>query len=447
MPDLETQLRRYGTHLEEKFPDVALDEIVAGAQGRARQAVRPVLRLVIAIVAVVGVVGVGLLVLRVPADLDTPAPIITPVPDDVDDRTPPGDEEPAGLHAAAPGLVLAAGDGVWLVPFDAPEEAVLLPSDGYGIAWAMSDGRGGLIFQHNETPDIWPRGAILWLRAGAVEPEILVPPPAGPWDLSEPAGGGYPIAGLWPFGVATSSDGHAMFVYTADTEESPLHTQPVVMVADLDGGGAIRQLATLESPPNLAVEAPWLLVGGDTVAVVERSETDEGCEVVTTLLRVDDGAELPATADCLPGGELGMRALSHDGRTLAAIGPPDILFSAPPGPLTVEVIDLVTGPPLEERSLDLSEGLGDLGLLAIPDGWLVYLESGTDFVLVDLDGNMRTAIDMALVPKVWEPRDAFWPEAWETRTVFWPGWRNTHFYLEPFELAGEASLGPSRDQD
>lgn len=85
--------------------------------------------------------------------------------------------------------------------------------------------------------------------------------------------------------------------------------------------------------------------------------------------------------------------------------------------------------------------------LVVPDGWLVHLESGTDFVLVDLDGNIRTAIDMTLVPEVWDPDTASWPEAWGYRTVFWPGLRNTHFYLEPFELAGAASLGPPPEQD
>jgi hypothetical protein len=442
MPDLETQLRRYGADLDERFPDVALDEIAARARGRARSAVRPVLRLVITIAAVVGIVGVGVLVVGVLVDLDTPAPIIAPVPHDpVDDRTSPGGE-PAGVEVAAPGLVLEARNGVLLVPFGTPDEAVLVPSDGYGVAWVMPDRRGGLIFQHNETPDVWPPGAILWLRAGADEPEVLVPPATG-WAPSARWGGAYPIAGLWPFGVATSGDGHAMFVYTADTRASRSDNQAVIMAADLDDSGAIRQLATLQEEPGLASDQ-WLLVGGDTVAVVDQPDPDEDCDVITMLLRVDDGAEVPATADCLPGGAWGLRALSHDGRTLAAIGPRDVFLGTTPpsGPFTVDVIDLETGVTLEQRTLDLGSGesWADLGLLASPDGWLVYHEGHAftdDFVLVDLDGNVRTRIDKQLVP----------PGAWGPRRLSWPGYRNTSFYLEHVELAGAASLGPPHDQD
>lgn len=57
-----------------------------------------------------------------------------------------------------------------------------LQSDLYyeGISWVISDGAGGLIYQHDVTPLPWAQGTILRLAAGASDPQPLVaPPPSG----------------------------------------------------------------------------------------------------------------------------------------------------------------------------------------------------------------------------------------------------------------------------
>jgi hypothetical protein len=57
----------------------------------------------------------------------------------------------------------------------------LLQSDRYytGIAWAVSDAAGGLIYQHDVTPLPWAQGTLLQLPAGASTPVPLVQPALG----------------------------------------------------------------------------------------------------------------------------------------------------------------------------------------------------------------------------------------------------------------------------
>jgi hypothetical protein len=435
MPDLETELRRYGAHLDERYPDVTLDEIVARAPGRVRP-LRRGLRLAVAAAVLAGLAGVGLvLALDLLTGAAAPAPVIAPAPDRLDrdeasDESAPTRDVERADFGVPPGLVVADRDGVYLVPLEAPEKWRLLGSGGFEVAWAMPDHHGGLIFQYEVTPEPWPHGAILWLRAGATIPEVLVPP-----AVRSP----FPIAGLWPFGIATSTDGQAVFVYTAETETPDDEAE--LMAADLDGSGTIRQLATLDFPPgDLLARFPWPLVGGDLVAVVEPHPEQVDCDIVALLLRVDDGARLPATSDCLPGGQWGLRSLSHDGRTLAAIDWSDLGGTVAAREFTVTVIDIATGASLEEATIDLDVRLDDVGLVPTPTGWLAYVRIArdwradqlTEIRVLHLDGTERTRIDRTLVPS--------------SLPGSWVGHLTNQFYHQPFELAPDASLLPPNHQ-
>ena len=78
---------------------------------------------------------------------------------------------------ATRGVLLATpNDGIVISGFDGTRHA--LTSDLYyeAIAWVISDGAGGIIFQHEVTPLPWAQGSILHLPAGATSPRVLVTP-------------------------------------------------------------------------------------------------------------------------------------------------------------------------------------------------------------------------------------------------------------------------------
>jgi hypothetical protein len=78
---------------------------------------------------------------------------------------------------ATEGVLLATpNDGIVISGFDGTRHA--LTSDLYyeAIAWVISDGAGGIIFQHEVTPLPWAQGSILHLPAGATTPSVLVTP-------------------------------------------------------------------------------------------------------------------------------------------------------------------------------------------------------------------------------------------------------------------------------
>lgn len=85
------------------------------------------------------------------------------------------------LPAPALGLaaVVARPDGITV---EGPGgTTATLQSDLYyeGVSWVISDGEGGLIYQHEVTPLPWGQGTILWLAAGASDPQALLAPPPG----------------------------------------------------------------------------------------------------------------------------------------------------------------------------------------------------------------------------------------------------------------------------
>lgn len=126
--------------------------------------------------AMIVTVVVGVLALRPPG---TPGPIVatttttTPLATTTTAST-------GNLIPATKGVLLATpNDGIVISGFDGTSSA--LTSDLYyeSIAWVVSDGAGGIIFQHEVTPLPWAQGSILQLPAGATTPTVLVTPDPG----------------------------------------------------------------------------------------------------------------------------------------------------------------------------------------------------------------------------------------------------------------------------
>jgi hypothetical protein len=211
------------------------------------------------------------------------------------------------------------------------------------------DQRGVLIFQHDRTPEPWPAGAVLWLRAGALQPELLVLPQES-WVLHT-----LPRAGIMPIGIANSDEGHALFVY-AVPGNSNRGNSAQIMAANLDNDGASRHTAEIDKG-NLNIwfwDFSWI-VGGNLFGSVEydyKSRQGGPCTTVT-LMRVDNGAPVSTPFECLPGSPLRLShvTLSHDGRTLGMIVSEIGLNGTEPFRLTV--IDLVSGQILEQGTIDI----------------------------------------------------------------------------------------------
>ncbi len=412
MLDLETQLRRYANDLDRRYPDVTFEEIVGvvvqpalvgqppgpdGPPGLTRSVASA-----LAPAAVVLVV-VGAVVLLAWMFRTDPPPVITE-PTVVTDE---GETSPAGSNEGPLGMIVTGRFGIALVPFDPSDQPIMLESDELyrGIEWAMSDNRGGLIFTHRATPPPWPPGSVLWLRAGAVTPELLVP--GGP--------------GLnWRIGMATSRDGGALFVYTADEPDltigNTIYRTSRIMVADLDDDGSTRELVQLDGSAGWEYRA---FTGGDVVVVLENVE---GCPPVT-VLSVEDGTPIPTGIDCIPYDDIPKTAshwyLSHDGRSVGMIRT-KWLDGEGVSIEGVTVTDLLTGEIIEEGTIDAGGGHGHVDLISGPSGWLILVRDGYELRLVGLDGVERLRFE-------------------------WPGLSMGFSWLElyhqPFELAPSASLG------
>jgi hypothetical protein len=325
-----------------------------------------------------------------------------PAPTTVPQTTPTGQSEgPLGVIVPGP-------SGIALVPFDPSDQPIMLESDELyrSISWAMSDSRGGLIFAHTITPPPWPPGSVLWLRAGAATPEVLVP--AGEFSGR--------------IGMATSRDGHALFVYYASGPDLTIgnthYPTSRIMAADLDDDGAIRELVLLDGSADYDFGRYSVRTGGDVVVILDRHAA--GCHTVT-VLSVEDGAPIPAGIDCIPGESYvtGWRTVSHDGRSLGVFGAG--WFDGEEPPPTVTVTDLFTG------KIIIEEAIVDPGgqLISGTGGWLVVVRTGDEIRLVGLDGVERLRVE-------------------------WPGlnngWLWHELYHQPFEFAPSASLGSGNAQ-
>jgi hypothetical protein len=358
------------------------DELRA-AHGRRRMRQRAVAGVAaVAMVAVLVIGGTGLLPDRLELWID----------DVIGDPSELEQDDAARTGTTGPplGLLAVGEEGIALVPFDAPDGTVLLESDQFfeHVMWALPDQRGGLVFQHEVTPLPWPAGAVLWLRAGATRPDVLIPPGKA-WEAST-----FPRAGIMPIGTVTTNDGRALFVYAFEdeppTDADDVLTDPTrIMVADLDDG-TLRQLAVLDGTLHEfgRYEA---VAGGAAVAVVDRQV--EAC-LTLTMLHVDDGSQIPTTSNCLPGGPWVRRALSHDGRSLAAVWLPD---QGGEPELDMSVVDVSTGRVVEQATIQVQD-LDGFSLSSGPSGWVVSAHTRSEVVLVDADGNELERLDRSQLP-------------------------------------------------
>jgi hypothetical protein len=293
------------------------------------------------------------------------------------------------------GFVVAGDHGVSIV---SPSGTSVLTSDPWyeRIAWAFPDGRGGLIFQHVVTPPPWPQEAVLWLRAGTGEPQLLVPE-----------------SGVWPIGTATSRAGHALFVYLAGEADGP---RDRIMVADLDLNGVHREVARLPEGFGFSpgFSDNWIVTGGDAVALVDWSVP--ACKTVT-LVGLDDGVPIPSAPDCLPALWRGNLALGSDGRTLGHWEPMESRFVA---------IDLATGAVVEDRVVPVPPAADTWARLPVasPGGWSILVAQQEDMLLLDLSGREMIRVPVA--------------EGWT--------WWFVPPYFHSFQLGPGAALGSGSEE-
>jgi hypothetical protein len=406
MTDLRTQIRDYARQVDSDQEPLTVEEIVGRPQRltRPRPPVAVPRGLAVAVTAAVGVLAlIGGVALLVNLFVGEEPPVVTtpePRPTEVGDW-------PLGLTAVG-------GTGMLVVPFESPDQPTLLESDeGFArLNWAIPDQRGGLIFQHEVTPEPWPPGAVLWLRAGAITPELLIPP-AAPWRPGRARGSGpWPLAGVLPIGVATSAQQHALFIYSiGDWSER-------IMAADLDEGGEIREVGAVDGGIS-PVHGPFhATVAGGVIALFDLDNEDaEGRErcVTVTLIGVDDGAPVLATGDCLPFTPARMN-LSHDAQVVGIVGLNGTTARA-------AVIDLSTGAILEEGTIDV-RGWRYVDVVSSPGGLLVYVETDTEFRLLQMNGDEWLRMEKASVPVAWP--DGLW--------IF-----QRSFFNHPFDLGREAN--------
>ena len=175
---LEDRLRR---ELSDTAEQLALDkdtyEHVLN-MGRRRRRLRQLLAASGTVMVVTALVG--LIALRPPGDA---APILSVTTTDtttpVTSITSSATSAPAAAPATTGVLVATPENGIVIEGFNGTSGG--LTSDLYyeAIAWVISDGAGGIIFQHEVTPLPWLQGTILHLPAGAANPVELVAPEPG----------------------------------------------------------------------------------------------------------------------------------------------------------------------------------------------------------------------------------------------------------------------------
>jgi hypothetical protein len=318
------------------------------------------------------------------------------------------------------GMIVSDGKGIYAVPFNSPEQPTVFESDQFyeKLLWFYPDTRGGLIYQHDVTPPPFPAGAVLWLRAGSVQPEVLIKP-QGRWFS-----GTYPRAGILPGGIATSREGHALFVYIVDTGSAG-GAPVLIMTADLDNNGESRQIGILDTKGYGGIWTWYISVitGGEIFGLVDYdydAQIGERC-VSVDLFWVDTGLPYPLPYDCLPG--RGPVSMSHDGRTLGLVTTNESI-AWKEEMLPIVVIDLATGQILEEGVIEV-KGYQDFSFISGSEDWLLYVQTPDEIRLVDIHGNNRLRIPTELIPIEWSPGPFDAPR----------------FFHQPFNIPPEASLG------
>ncbi len=123
--------------------------------------------------AMVVTIVAGVLALR---PFAAPAPIVST---STTTTSPPATTTTMDPMTGAVGTVASTSNGIVITGFDGT--GIELTSDPLyeAIAWTISDGAGGIIFQHDVTPLPWAQGTILRLPAGASNPSELVAPDPG----------------------------------------------------------------------------------------------------------------------------------------------------------------------------------------------------------------------------------------------------------------------------
>lgn len=249
--------------------------------------------------------------------------------------TPPTTVAPLPAPEVGLAAVLARPDGITVVGLDG--NRVALQSDLYyeGVSWVISDGAGGLIYQHDVTPLPWAQGTILRLAAGASDPVSLVAPP--------------PVGYLRPLDVDNGT---------------------LLFRQDLEGASTVfgLDLASLES--HLVVPSTQYLIGaavesGQVVVVL-------GGDCTQFAYYGIDGLPLPPPSwddgECLP------------------VYVNDVAFT---GEAIFTLEDGVEGRVLAKRDLDTGERSTVLvhdawQIAALPDGTIAY--GGTEIRVGRFDG-------------------------------------------------------------
>jgi hypothetical protein len=382
-----TALRMYADEAVQPFD---ADEIVERAVGSPRRPLRfgmlprssvPVT--LIAMLLLLVALTIAVMALAAPEEL-------RPVP-----------HEPSDLPL---GFIVSGESGVTIV--DA-EESFTLVSDEFHerIAWAYPDRRGGIIYQHDVTPDPWPQGAVMWLRAGATEP-LLLAPPAQEATLHAP-----PIA---PIGTVISGSGRAQFIFVA-TERPAVEGERYLsrlMAADLDASGEHRELTAWREDGSFDGRY-GVVAGGSVVALIHhmtRHDTSGQVCSRVTLLSVDDGSRVPSSGECLEGAwRRWVTALGHDDRTLAGWDEDASRFVAG---------DLLTGEIVEDTVIRVPPSTFWGRPVSSPRTWFVLLRRETEVLLLDLAGR----------------------EAWRRVIPLGSDWW-TIPYFDPIRVDEEAGLG------
>jgi hypothetical protein len=396
MSELETQLRRYGWHLRRGAHPVTLDEIFA-RRARAARRWSATRHVVVTAACVAAFLALAAVVDRMLVDRDQTQVATTDALPAVDANMLP--------HA----IIVAGSDGVEVHPLEAGSEPTRLVSDPYyeAIRWAIPDGAGGLVYQHERTPPPWPSQTVLRLRAGSLTPEPLAgwpDPGAGPRDRT---GSQVDVVGL-----GTADDGRAVLVLVRGNQ---------VWGVDIDGDDRwlIAETDTSCIETRAGGFCPWAVVGGSSVGIVS---DHDGCETIS-MVRLMDGSPVPVTDACLPDRPYIRRTLSDDGSMLGSLTVP---FGAEGGvatDLTLAITDLASGE-LHETSMEPPAGrVVDIHIVARPGGWLVAVQTDAEVVFHDVASSELVPLASVAVTR----------ERW---TVSY----------RPLDLSGDATLGTEAGQ-